>query len=288
MGVAAAIGSTIVGVVSANKAAKAQKAAANQDMQFQKETRDIVRGDLSPYREVGTNALAAMNYMNGLGEAPMIGGTPLEIQTIEGQIQPKAGYPGGEGPGGLMRFGERGGMLPQRAPQRGPTTYRVGDKTFATMEEARAYATKNATGGKRYEWTADPGYQFRLKAGNDSINALAGARGGLFSGRTLQALSDYNQGMASQEFGNVYSRLGGMTDMGMSAAQMSGQASQNAAAGVSNALSARGNAAAAGAVGVGNALQGGISNGLSLWQYQKGLQPAGLPQYQKSKQPAGM
>lgn len=277
MGAVAAIGSAVIGAVSANKAAKAQTAAANEDRKFQTETRDIIRGDLSPYREVGTNALAAMNYMNGLGEAPMIGGTPLEIQTIEGQMQPQPGYPGGEGPGGLLRMrnGERGGNVVPRAPQRGATTYRVGDRTFATMEEARAYAQKNATGGKRYEWTADPGYQFRLKSGNDSINALAGARGGLFSGRTLQALSDYNQGMASQEFGNVYSRLGGMTDMGMSAAQMSGQASQNAAAGVSNALAARGNAAAAGAIGVGNAIQGGISNGLSLWQYQKGLQPAG-------------
>ena len=42
-----------------------------------------------------------------------------------------------------------------------------------------------------------------------------------------------------------------------------------AAAGVSNALAAQGNAAAAGAIGVGNALQGGIQNGLGIWQYQQ-------------------
>lgn len=244
MPVAAAIGSTVVGAIGASKAAKAQTSAANKDMKFQQETRDIVRGDLSPYRATGTNALAALNYLNGMGDAPMVGGTPLGVETLAG-----GGAGGGKG-----------------------TTYRVGGQTFGTMAEAQDYAQKNATGGKKYEWTADPGYQFRLQSGNNSINALAGAKGGLNSGRTLQALADYNQGMASQEFGNVYSRLGGMTDMGLSAAQMSGQASQNAAAGVSNALSAKGNAQAAGAMGVGNAIQGGIQNGLGIWQYQKGLQ----------------
>lgn len=241
MPVAAAIGSTIVGAIGANKAAKAQTSAANKDMKFQQETRDIIRGDLSGYRNTGTNALAALNYLNGLGDAPMVGGTPLNVETM-------AGGGGGGGKG---------------------TTYRVGGQTFATMEEAQAYAQKNATGGRKYEWTADPGYQFRLQSGNDSINALAGAKGGLNSGRTMQALADYNQGIASQEFGNVYSRLGGMTDMGLAAAQMSGNASTNAAAGVSNALAARGNAQAAGTMGVANALQGGISNGLTLYQYQQ-------------------
>jgi hypothetical protein len=269
MGIAAAIGSAVIGGIGANKAAKAQKAAAAEDRQFQEETRDIIRGDLAPYRGQGTNALAAMTYMNGLGDAPMIGGTPLEIQTVEGQSNipnfGSTGAPGYQPQGG--QFGAMSALIGQGG--KSPTTYKVGGQTFATMEEAQAYAQKNATGGRKYEWTQDPGYQFRLKSGNDSINALAGAKGGLMSGRTLQALSDYNQGMASQEFGNVYSRLGGMTDMGLAAAQMSGNASTNAAAGVSNALAARGNAQAAGTMGVANALQGGISNGLSIYQYQQ-------------------
>ncbi len=262
MGAIAAIGSAVIGAHSASKAAKSQRAAADKDIAYQEETRDIIRGDVAPYREAGTNALAALNYLNGLGDAPMIGGTPLAIETVPGvtTTSPVTVIPND-------RFKASGRTTTS------PTTYRVGGQTFATMDEAQAYAQKNATGGKKYEWTADPGYQFRLKSGNDSINALAGARGGLVSGRTLQDLSDYNQGMASDEYGKIYSRLGGMTDMGLSAAQLSGQASTNAAAGVSNALSSKGNAAAAGAIGVSNALQGGIQNGLSIWQYQKGLQP---------------
>lgn len=128
-------------------------------------------------------------------------------------------------------------------------------------------------------FTATPGYDFRLKSGNDSINALAGARGGLHSGATLKALADYNQGMASDEYGNYLNRLAGLTDMGASAA--SGQAGANNALAQmgSSSLAQKGNAQSAGAIGVGNALQGGLQTGIGLWNYQNnlnnGLKPAG-------------
>lgn len=194
--VGGSLGSAVVGASSANRAAKAQTAAANADIAFQTETRDIVRGDLEPFRGAGTNALAAYNFNMGLGERP------------EGYV----------------------------------------------------------------DFTGTPGYQFRFDQGTDAVNAMAGARGGLQSGRTMQDLTRFGQGIASDEYGNYMNRLGGLIDTGMSAAQMSGAASQNAAAGVSNALSNRGNAQAAGAIGVGNAITGGIQNGIGLWQYQQGLQ----------------
>ncbi len=198
MGIGAAIGGIVGGISQASaakKAAKAQTKAAEQDMAFQRETRDIVRGDFSPYRAAGTNALAGYEYEMGLGARP-------------------------ENYGGFQ---------------------------------------------------ASPGYQFQLDQGNESINALAGARGGMNSGRTMQDLAKFNQGIANQEYGTYMSRLGGLVDTGASAAAMSGQASQNAAAGVSNALAAKGNAQAAGAIGVGNAISGGINNVIGAWQYQKGL-----------------
>lgn len=202
MPVGMAVASVVGGLSQASaakKAAKAQTNAANADIAFQKETRDIVRNDFAPYRDAGTNALAGYNYEMGLGDRP---------------------------------------------------------------ENYRGFQ-------------ATPGYQFQLDQGNESINALAGTRGGLMSGRTLQDLATFNQGVANQEYGTYMSRLGGMIDTGAGAAGMSGQASQNAAAGVSNALAARGNAAAAGAIGTGNAISGMINNGIGIWQYQKGLQQPG-------------
>jgi hypothetical protein len=52
----------------------------------------------------------------------------------------------------------------------------------------------------------DPGYQFRLEQGRQALEASAAARGGLLSGSTGQALSQYGQDLASQEYANAYQR----------------------------------------------------------------------------------
>lgn len=52
----------------------------------------------------------------------------------------------------------------------------------------------------------DPGYQFRLQQGQQALQNSAAARGGLLSGGTAKALTDYNQNAASGEYGNVYNR----------------------------------------------------------------------------------
>lgn len=118
---------------------------------------------------------------------------------------------------------------------------------------------------------ASPGYQFALDQGNASINALAGAKGGLNSGATMQALQNNGIGMANQEYGNWLNRLSGLSSQGLSAAGMQANASTNAAQANSNALSNIGNAQAARAIGVGNALSSGINNQIGLWQYQRGV-----------------
>lgn len=188
---AAAIGG-VAQASAANRAANAQEDAANQDIAFQRETRDLVFDRLNPYANAGQWANRQMR--------------------------------------------------------------------------------RELSGG--FEKT--PAYRFQLRQGQNAINALAGAQGGVLSGRTLQALSGFNQGLASQEYGNYLARLQGMQGMGLNAAAGQGSAAQNAAAGVSNALAGRGNAQAAGAIGVGNAINSAIGNGIGLWQYQQGLanQPA--------------
>jgi len=55
----------------------------------------------------------------------------------------------------------------------------------------------------------NPGYQFQLQQGNNAILAAqaAGLNGGLMSGNTLKALSDYNQGLAGTSWNNYVSNL---------------------------------------------------------------------------------
>lgn len=268
----AGIGSAVIGASAASKAAKAQSKAADQQLQLQREMYQQTRQDLGSYRDAGDIALQALMYEMGLGAAPTVGGTAPQIETITtpGSTTTQSSSLGSR-PLGLYK-GRLGEDMSRTVTTPGSTQYRVGGQTFNTLEEAQAWARANPTGGTAYGgFTATPGYEFRLQSGNDSINALAGARGGLHSGATLKALADYNQGMASEEYGNYLGRLAGLTDMGQASAANTAQASNAFAQMGSNALANKGNAAAAGAAGFNNALQGGLNTGLNIWAYQQGL-----------------
>jgi hypothetical protein len=56
------------------------------------------------------------------------------------------------------------------------------------------------------QFRADPGYQFRLRQGEKAINRGAAARGNVLSGATMQALGNFNSGLASQEYANFDAR----------------------------------------------------------------------------------
>ena len=276
----AGIGSALIGSSSAKKAARAQERSADQQMQLQREMYDQTREDLGGYRDAGDLARQAYMYEMGLGPAPMVGGTIPQIETI---TTPGSGASEGQINSLRMRalmtgnsdtrdaFNAQADRLAGQSTP-GSTTYRVGGQSFNTMEDAQAWANANPTGGQAYGgFTATPGYQFRVDQGNNSINALAGARGGLMSGRTLQDLASFNQNIASDEYGNYINRLAGLTDMGSSAAAGQAGANNALAAQGSNTLGQRGNATAAGHIGVGNALMGGINTGIGIHAYQQGL-----------------
>jgi hypothetical protein len=57
------------------------------------------------------------------------------------------------------------------------------------------------------DYTADPGYAFRLAEGRKALTSKARARGGLVSGQTLKGMQDYAQESASNEFSNAYNRF---------------------------------------------------------------------------------
>lgn len=52
----------------------------------------------------------------------------------------------------------------------------------------------------------DPGYKFRLEQGQKALENSAAARGGLLSGNTAKAITQYGQDYASNEYQNVYGR----------------------------------------------------------------------------------
>jgi len=196
-----AIGAAIVGAVaqgiSANRAAKSQRAAAQADINYQRETRDMIMGLNRPFYNSGRNAQNALAYEYGLRGRPQ-------------------GYDG-------------------------------------------------------FRQTQD--YRFGMDQGQKAVQASAAARGGLYSGAAMRDLNQWSQDYASTRRGNYLAGLSGLAGMGLSAANMNSNAAQNSANSIGNSLAAMGNASAAGNIGMGNAITGGINNMLGIWQYQRAMQP---------------
>ena len=105
------------------------------------------------------------------------------------------------------------------------------------------------------DFTADPGYGFRLAEGQKALDRQAAARGGLISGGALKAAQRYGQEMGSQEFGNAYNRfrdtqglrrnaLAGVAGYGPTAASSINAAGQTYAAGAGNTMMNQGETSA--------------------------------------------
>jgi hypothetical protein len=149
----------------------------------------------------------------------------------------------------------------------------------------------------------DPSYQFRLQQGQKALDRQGAAAGRFLSGRQLQASSDYNQGAASQEFQNAYSRALGtfstnegnrfnafstnqgnrfnahqanfantvnpllsLSGSGQVSAQFLGNAGTNYANQVGQNLQGAANASGAAGIAGANALSNGLSNAVGGYQ----------------------
>lgn len=64
----------------------------------------------------------------------------------------------------------------------------------------------------------DPGYQFRQQQGENALSRAMAARVMLNSGAAMKEAARFNQGLASDEFTNVYNRLAGLAGTGQTAA----------------------------------------------------------------------
>lgn len=139
-----------------------------------------------------------------------------------------------------------------------------------------------------------PGYQFQLQQGENALQNSAAAQGNLLSGNTGAALEQYGQGMAQNDYTNVYNqalqeyqqsynqfennqtneynRLAGLAGTGQNAASQLGSLGQSAASNVGNidiaggaqqgqSLQNAGAATASGYASLGNLLGSGVSSG---------------------------
>lgn len=268
------VGSALVGASSADRAARSQKRVAQQQMDVAREQFETTRQDLAPFRQAGGNALSAYQFELGLGERPTFGGSPMQITTIPGTSQAQAAQAGmpailDQGQNRWNNYGQGG-----QAPQATPARYSVGGQMFDTMEQAQAFANANQQGGQAYQGIdMSPAAQFALEQGRDTIEAGAVGRFGVNSGATRAGLERLRFGLAAGDRDNQMNRLRDLTNTGVNAATLNAANSSNYTQNAVNALGGMGNAQAAGAIGFGNAVQGGLQNLASSWGYQSAQMP---------------
>lgn len=177
--------------------------------------------------------------------------------------------PIGPGPGG---HGLNGGPDTNPTPPTDPAVYGGG---FGSLDRDFSLA----------DFHTDPGYQWRMDQGIQALDRSASARGQLFSGGELKALDRYNQGFASNEYqnafsrytqnqGNRFNRLAALSGIGQAAQnQMTGYA-QNLGPSLAQGYYGIGNAQAAGAYGQANAINNGLNGLGSAWNWYSMNKPA--------------
>lgn len=164
--------------------------------------------------------------------------------------------------------------------------YQAGVNALPELVQASRY-----TPFSMEQFTADPGYAFRLSEGTKALDRSAAARGGLISGAATKAATRYGQDMASNEYTNAFNRyqterearlgpLRTLTGMGGTTASNLGAAGQTNATNIGNLGIAGANATAGGMtdaaaarasgyVGGANAITGGLGQYLSYSQNQE-------------------
>jgi len=150
----------------------------------------------------------------------------------------------------------------------------AGERALNKLEAASEYTPFGMD-----QFQADPGYGFRFSQGQKALERSAAARGGLISGNTGGALQQFGQGLASQEYQNAFNRyqaerqarlgpLQSLAGVGQTSINALGQAGQNYASGMGEALGAGAQARASGYMGAANAMGGGVGQYMGYQQNQ--------------------
>jgi hypothetical protein len=130
------------------------------------------------------------------------------------------------------------------------------------------------------QFTADPGYAFRLSEGQKALERSAAARGGLLSGAAMKGATRFGQEMGSQEYTNAFNRyqteraarlapLQSLAGVGQTTAQQIGEAGARTASITGDLMTSGAAARATGYMGGANALSNALGQGMNFYQNQQ-------------------
>lgn len=275
--VAVAIGGgAILNYLGSSGATSAQTNAANQATQTQIAQAGQTRADQMPYMNRGNAAGNQLAYLLGLNVPGAQTQNTFDADAyLKANPDVAANAKYGANPyQHYLDFGQREG----RQAFWNDNSVGANGGGNGVNTSMGAFGSLSTPFGKT-DWTVDPGYQFRLSEGQKALERSGAAKGMSLSGGQLKALTNYNQGAASQEYGqaynrynndqtNLFNRLSGVAGTGQQANQFVGQLGANTANQISSNQLGAGNANAAGWIAGTNALSNGINQGLNYWSNQ--------------------
>jgi hypothetical protein len=274
------IAGAFIGNDAAKDATKAGVKGTEQQIAYERETRDLGLAINAPQRQAGYTALAGLMDMVGLSRGGAgAQGAPLLPGQLAGRSymeQPKEftalfnrGYTGRfknftpkdwtdfqnlryTDPSAFAAEAEKMGYSDNRGRPGSHGTRFDFNKHFEKQGGAAANVPDMA-GMPKYNWQTDPGYQFRLQEGQRNLEASAFARGGGMSGGLAKASMDWGQNIASAEYGNVFNRLATIAGYGTNANNASTNIVGTTGGGMADAAGMAGMYRASGQLGQGNA-----------------------------------
>ena len=266
----AALLGSVIQSNAASDAASSQSASAHDAINAQLGMYQQTRSDSAPWRNAGLGALGQLSWLLGIPGG--ISAKPTNTQHASTWIDKNGDVVPPPSDVGMMQdYADMGyrqqaalstGSLPNGMAKRG------GDPgTFGAL-------TRGFTGA---DFQADPGYAFRYQQGLEALQRSGSAAGQTLSGAQLKALTEYGQGMGSQEYGNAFNRwntnntntfnrLASVAGLGQQANAQIGAAGMNSANQIGGYYGSIGNANAANSVAQGNIWSSGLNSAMNQYQ----------------------
>lgn len=299
-------GATLVGGVMSSNAsqdaadtqAKGAKQASNTQLGMFQNT----QANMAPWLQAGNLSLDKLQYLMGIGD-PMQGARDQAARAA-GIKKPTMQDAEAEHLQSHIKTFGKGYTVDSDQSARQAQTKQIYDRMLGEYnQQLQALPNVPTTPGADFgsltkpfsmqDFQASPAYQFNLEEGTKAINKASAARGKFYAPSTLQDISKYSQGLASNEFqnaysnyntnlGNIWNRLSTLSGSGQNAAGNLGTNATQVAGQVGNNITGGANAQAAGQVGSANALNSGMGNAYNAYLMQQIL-----GQNQQSTVPGG-
>lgn len=210
------------GAKAAKKAAEAQAAGIQKQIDFDERSLNTILGLQAPQQEVGFDALSQLASIVGIN-------TPT--------YKPDFGAPISSSVAGSQ---ENRGTLQEQIP----------------LEERRATIQQQFEDSPIYQNV----YQNAIGEGTKSLERLGAARKSLYSGSTIRGIEDYAGQLGANTWNQYQNTLSGLAGVGQTATGQAQGAIQNAASSIGQGYANQGNAQAQGIYNAAQSKQQGWNN----------------------------